>query len=165
MAYRRSLPSGRDDKQGRVAERRRPLPRDRAVDGGGGSFAVRGRKAPKSICQEVLPGSFDSAPQSYLLATDLRSASLRMTALLVGCNIAGCICRKHETLKVTGSQDDDFVGGRVSTQDGPVYSSSIWRSKGTACMQSSCAIFFRAAFKAELGQGSTVTTKGRRSFG
>ena len=28
-------------------------------------------------------------------------------------------------------------------------------------MQSICAIFFRAAFNAELGQGSTVTTKGR----
>jgi hypothetical protein len=45
------------------------------------------------------------------------------------------------------------------------YSSSIWRSKGGDCMQSSWAIFFRAAFKAELGQGSTVTTKGRRSLG
>jgi hypothetical protein len=54
------------------------------------------------------------------------------------------------------------------TKKGPavsVYSSNIWRSKGAACMQSSCAIFFRAVFKAELGQGSTVTTKGRRSFG
>jgi hypothetical protein len=55
-----------------------------------------------------------------------------------------------------------------STEEGPtvsVYSSSIWRSNGGDCMQSSWAIFFRAAFKAELGQGSTVTTKGRRSFG
>jgi hypothetical protein len=54
------------------------------------------------------------------------------------------------------------LGGRANPS---VYSSSIWRSKGAACMQSSCAIFFRAAFRAELGQASTVTTKGRRSFG
>jgi hypothetical protein len=26
------------------------------------SVAVRGRKAPKSICQQASPGSFDSAP-------------------------------------------------------------------------------------------------------
>jgi hypothetical protein len=51
------------------------------------SGVVSGRKAPKSICQQASPGSFDSAPQSPLFAIDLRSASLRMTALSEGLEI------------------------------------------------------------------------------
>ena len=42
------------------------------------------RKAPKSICQQASPGSFDSALESSLFTIDLRSASLRMTALSGG---------------------------------------------------------------------------------
>ncbi len=41
-----------------------------------------GRKAPESIRQEALPGSFDSAHKALRYATDQRSASLRMTTLL-----------------------------------------------------------------------------------
>jgi murein L,D-transpeptidase YcbB/YkuD len=41
-----------------------------------------------------------------------KSQALRMTALSGGLSATGSICREHEKIdKVTGSQDDGFVGG------------------------------------------------------
>src|ERR1700722_7404127 len=48
------------------------------------SLVVCGRKAPKSICQQASPGSFDCAPQTLCYAIDMRGASLRMTILWRG---------------------------------------------------------------------------------
>jgi hypothetical protein len=41
----------------------------------------------------------------------IKLQTLRMTALLEGLKYNWLVCRKHEKIeKVTGSQDDDFVG-------------------------------------------------------
>ena len=45
------------------------------------SGVVCARKAPKSICQQASPGSFDSAPRVLCHAIHLRGAPLRMTIL------------------------------------------------------------------------------------
>jgi hypothetical protein len=46
-----------------------------------------------------------------LSIAEVPSATLRMTALSGGLKTTGSVCRKHEKIeKVTGSQDDDFVG-------------------------------------------------------
>jgi hypothetical protein len=80
------------------------------------SVVVCGRKARKSIWQEALPGSFDSAHKALCYAIDLRSASLRMTTLLGACNTAGWICRKHERSKK--SQALGMTKGRVALPGG-----------------------------------------------
>jgi hypothetical protein len=67
------------------------------------------------------------------------------------------------TQQLLPGRDLRFISSLAEHQ--AMVSSSICRSKGGACIQSIWAIFVSAAFKAELRQGSTVTTNGRRSFG
>jgi hypothetical protein len=77
------------------------------------SVVVCGRKAPKSICQQASPGSFDSAPSSPLFTVDPRSASLGMTAWLEALKYNWLDMQKHEkSEKVTGSPNDKEEGGR-----------------------------------------------------
>jgi hypothetical protein len=78
---------------------------------------ICGWKARKNICQQASPRSFDSAPETFCYAIDLRSASLRMTALWWVENVRLGVQKTQKDQKVTGSQDDVFVvSGRCKNQ-------------------------------------------------
>jgi hypothetical protein len=65
-------------------------------------------------------------------AIDLRCASLRMTALLGACKIAGWICGAREIEKVTGSQDDGFVMSwkcKTASSGAPCLLQRTWAEK------------------------------------
>jgi hypothetical protein len=61
-------------------------------------------KLPRASANKHRRGPSTPRHKALCYAIDLRSASLRMTTLLGACNIAGCICRKPESHRLSGWQ-------------------------------------------------------------